>query len=259
MSFQHKVMASRFELKYLITEEMALRVRDFVQQHLEIDPYGAGKKDLSYPVHSLYLDSDNWEIYWRTINGDKNRFKLRIRYYSESPKVPIFFEIKRRMKDVILKQRCGIRPPYVQSVLCGQLPKPEEMLSPDDPEEGASIHRFIELMMSVNAKPKLHVAYDREAYVHPTNDECRVTMDRNVRCVTRFDGRITTTMENPFVCTQNVVILELKFTERFPTWYAELVRTFNCFQSGAAKYVEGQMMYAGRMLPAKDVVRNLVL
>jgi len=35
------------------------------------------------------------------------------------------------------------------------------------------------------------------------------------------------------------VILELKFTARYPNWFRDLVETFNCMQMGAAKYSEG--------------------
>ena len=68
-----------------------------------------------------------------------------------------------------------------------------------------------------------------------------------------------TKMENPFVCTEDLVILELKFRGRFPNWYRDLVQVFHCFQCGAAKFVEGTMMYAGRHLHANDVIRNMVL
>jgi hypothetical protein len=56
-----------------------------------------------------------------------------------------------------------------------------------------------------------------------------------------------------------VVILELKFTGRFPNWYRELVRAFDLMQGGAAKYCEGTLLCAGRNLPAQDVVRTMVL
>ena len=46
---------------------------------------------------------------YRTINGDKNRYKLRLRFYEDNPHAPVFFEIKRRMNDAIMKQRCGIK------------------------------------------------------------------------------------------------------------------------------------------------------
>src|SRR6185295_3618064 len=128
MTQDHTLMGSRFELKYLIPNEVALRARDFVQRHLELDEYGIGKPNLSYPVYSLYLDSPDWKIYWRTVNGDKNRYKLRIRYYTDNPEVPVYFEIKRRMKDVILKQRCGVYREGLQHCLAGHIP-PDKMIA----------------------------------------------------------------------------------------------------------------------------------
>jgi SPX domain protein involved in polyphosphate accumulation len=98
-----KLQKSRFEQKYIITEEQALQIRDFVQAYLELDENGVGKPNFSYPVHSLYLDSNDLKLYWTTINGDKNRFKLRIRFYNNKPETPVFFEIKRRMNNCIMK------------------------------------------------------------------------------------------------------------------------------------------------------------
>lgn len=249
-------MESRYELKYHLSHSVALRVRDFVRQHLELDEYGDGKPDFSYPVHSLYLDSDDWQIYWRTINGDKNRFKLRVRYYTDDPKAPVFFEIKRRMKDIILKQRCAVRRGGEHFVLAGQFPPPE-LIASSDGASRFSLERFMQLMLQLNARPKMHIGYLREAYVSSHNNEVRVTMDRTVRAVPRFDGRLTTVMENPLVCTENKVILELKFTGRFPNWYRDLVRTFGCFQTGAAKYVESTSLHLGRDLPERDIARSL--
>jgi hypothetical protein len=258
MSQDHTLMASRFELKYLIPNEIALKVRAFVQQHLDLDEFGEGKPNLSYPIHSLYLDSDDWKIYWRTVNGDKNRYKLRIRYYSDEPTSPVYFEIKRRMKDVILKDRCGVRREAVKYVLSGHLPPPELILTRSAKEQ-QSLAEFIRLMLHLNAHPKMHVAYEREAYVSRFNNEFRITMDRAVRAQPRDVGVLTTKMENPLVCTEDVVILELKFTGRYPNWYRDLVQVFHCFQSGAAKFVEGTMMYGGRRQHANDVIRNMVL
>jgi len=100
-----RMQQQRFELKYLITEKVALRIRDFVSSYLEIDEYGASKPNLSYPVHSLYLDSNDLKTYHQTLNGTRNRFKLRLRFYDDRPETPIFFEIKRRVNNCIQKQR----------------------------------------------------------------------------------------------------------------------------------------------------------
>src|SRR5882672_12799942 len=114
-----RMQQSRFELKYLIPEDTALKVRDFVRCYLDFDEYSVGKPNYSYPVHSLYLDSDDLKLYWDTINGDKNRFKLRLRYYSTNADTPVFFEIKRRMNNCILKQRGGIPQDSINHLLSG--------------------------------------------------------------------------------------------------------------------------------------------
>jgi hypothetical protein len=259
MAQDHTLMSSRFELKYLIPEKTALQVRTFVQQYLEVDEFGVGQPNLSYPVHSLYLDSDDLEIQRRTVNGDKNRWKLRVRYYNESEKTPVFFEIKRRMKDVILKQRATVRRSAAPRILAGHLPQPGDLKS-SSPEELAAIHRFVELQMEVNAAPKMHVAYDREAYVNNFNNEVRITMDRNVRGVPRPGGELLVSMKEPYVCTDDIVVLELKFTGRFPNWYRDLVEHFDCFQTGAAKYLETTFMHQGERwgLHPKEQFRSMV-
>ena len=232
-----RMQQSRFELKYLISETTAERVRDFVRCYLAMDEYSVGRPNYSYPVHSLYLDSDNLEIYWRTVNGDKNRFKLRLRYYSDNPDTPVFFEIKRRMKDVILKQRGGVRQSAVGLVLNGHHPEEHHMIT-KDPGSLVAVQRFQALMMELNAKPKSHIFYQREAYV-ADNDEVRVTMDRDVYSEPNLSSTIKVKMTKPVHSYAGFVILELKFTNRFPNWFRELVRVAESMQCGAAKYVSG--------------------
>jgi hypothetical protein len=246
------MQASRFELKYLIDEATAVRVRDFALCYLNMDPYGVGQPDYSYPVHSLYLDSDDLQIYWRTVNGDKNRYKLRLRYYSEKEGTPVFFEIKRRMKDIIQKQRGGVRHAAVPRLLSGLLPDAADLIT-NDPNHMVAIQRFIGLMMEVNATPRAHIYYKREAYVSD-DDEVRVTMDREVLSEPNLSGRIKTAMANPVHSYAGFVILELKFTNSFPKWFGDLVRTTNAIQTGAAKYVSGVTQIGPRPLHAKVTV-----
>ncbi len=239
---------SRFELKYLINEAMAERVRDFVRCYLSMDEFSVGKPNYSYPVHSLYLDSDNLEIYWRTINGDKNRFKLRLRYYSDHPDSPVFFEIKRRMKDIILKQRGGVKLSAVPLLLSGHFPEPEHLVG-KGPKGLIAVQKFCQLMTELHAKPKSHIFYQREAYVSD-DDEVRVTMDRDVYSDAQLEPRIQIKMDKPVHSFVGFVILELKFTNRFPNWFRELVRMANVMQCGAAKYVSGIQLLGHRRLRA---------
>jgi len=243
-----RMQQSRFELKYLINEGTAGRVRDFVRCYLSLDEYGAGKPDYSYLVHSLYLDSDNLDIYWRTVNGDKNRYKLRLRYYSDQPDSPVFFEIKRRMKDIILKQRGAVRQSAVPFLLSGHFPAPEHMLG-KSPDGLSAVQKFCRLMNGLQARPRSHIRYLREAYVSD-DDEVRVTMDRDVCSEPNLEPCIKVKMTRPVRSFTGQVILELKFTNRFPNWFRELVRMASVMQCGAAKYASGVQQIGHRRLGA---------
>lgn len=235
---EDRVQLQRLELKYVIREEVALQVRDFVSAYLEIDEYGASRPNLSYSVHSLYLDSDDLVLYWNTINGNKNRYKLRLRFYENRPEAPVYFEIKRRMNDAILKQRGGVRREAVDWILAGHLPEPGHLVS-NDPKHLAALQRFSQLMNQHHCVPKAHVAYLREAWISPHNNSVRVTLDRKVFCDPEPTARLSTDLVDPVLVFGNWVVLELKFTGRYPDWFRELVRVFNLAQCSAAKYVDG--------------------
>lgn len=247
-----KLQASRFEQKYIITEEIALQIRDFVRSYLELDENGVGKPNFSYPVHSLYLDSDDLKLYWSTINGDKNRFKLRLRFYNTNPETPVFFEIKRRMNNCIMKQRGGVRREHVEWLLSGHLPQHEHLVS-SNPKQYQSLQRFSELMHSINAKPKVHIAYLREAYVPHDDNSARLTMDRLVRSEPELTPRLHTQMLDPILVWGKEIVLELKFTNRFPDWFRQLVQVFGLRQCGAAKYVDGVALLGEYRLDSKNV------
>lgn len=234
---EDRMQRQRFERKYRISEPLALTIRDFLTTELEVDEFGAGHPQLSYPVHSLYLDSDDLETYWMTINGDRNRFKLRLRFYDDNPETPVFFEIKQRVDDIIMKQRAGVRKAAVPFILAGQLPEPDMMLS-QQPKHLVAIQKFCELRQSLDAKPKVHVAYLREAWIHPDTDAVRVTFDRQVQGDAEPTIQFRTEMLRPVKPFRQEVILEIKFTDRFPDWLREMVETFDLVRCGAAKYCE---------------------
>jgi hypothetical protein len=58
-------------------------------------------------------------------------------------------------------------------------------------------------------------------------------------CEPRFSSAAGTRVENPVYTYGKNVILELKFTDRFPDWFRDLTRVFDLMQYSAAKYAEG--------------------
>lgn len=241
MSQDHRLQQQRFELKYLVEESLMGHIRDFVSSYLELDEYGVGQPNLSYPVHSLYLDSEGMHTHHAWVNGTKNRFKLRLRYYNDRPDSPVFFEVKGRVDNCILKKRCGVRRDAVASLLNGQWPRPEQFIT-REPRHFAALERFLLLMDSINARPKAHNAYAREAWVSPHDNSIRVTFDRNIRIEPHFKPSTDVGMSEPTPLYSPVVVLELKFTDRFPNWFNGLVQRFNLMQSSSAKYSGGVLL-----------------
>ena len=82
-----RLQTQRFELKYLVSEETARAVRRFVSCHLKPDEFASTLPDNAYPVHSLYLDSPGLTTYQAVQAGEKNRYKLRIRYYTDQKRL----------------------------------------------------------------------------------------------------------------------------------------------------------------------------
>jgi SPX domain protein involved in polyphosphate accumulation len=238
MSQDHRVQQQRFELKYLIDDNIARSIRDFVSSYLELDDYAVGRPNFSYPVHSLYLDSDDLKTHVATINGTKNRFKLRLRYYDDKPNTPVFFEVKARVDNCILKQRCGVKKHAVPLLVAGQLPEPDDLFS-KEPRHLVALQRFNYFLQQLGARPKAHNSYLREAWVSTHDNSVRVTFDRRVLIEPYFKAHPVIEMSSPVRVFPEYTILELKFTTRFPDWFKELVRVFSLMQFSSAKYSEG--------------------
>ena len=235
-----RAQRQRREIKYLIREDEALAIRSYLSSYLEPDENALGKPDNSYSVHTLYLDSNHLATYRAANDGDRNRFKLRIRYYDEDPQSPVFFEIKRRINEGIVKLRARVKREAVHSLLSGESPMPEHLYKWSD-RQWTDLLEFWHLVERLQAAPRAHNAYMREAYVN-ADATVRVTLDRAVRMGPEFGGELGTEIEDAVEVFAGNVILELKFTERMPTWLIEMVRGFELKSSGAAKYVQGVEM-----------------
>ncbi len=236
-----RLQPQRFELKYIVEEPVARAVRDFVASYLEIDDFASTCPDLSYPVHSLYLDSDDFALYQSTINGDRNRYKLRLRFYENRPGAPVYCEIKRRADNTISKQRAPVVREAVDTVLAGQLPEDVKIPS-DNPEHRRALEEFCRRLVRLGARPRVHVAYVREAWMPREGNAVRVTIDRRVRSCPEPTARLVPEMENAIEVFPGRAILEIKFNGRFPDWCAELARVFGLRPTSAAKYVDGVVL-----------------
>ena len=236
MPVTHDMQAQRFELKYLIAPSLKQPIRDFISAYLELDPFAQISPDYAYASHSVYLDSPSLRTHQATQSGDRNRFKLRLRYYDEKAESPVFLEVKRRDGEVIKKMRCMVPRASLSSVLAGDT-------SSLRTKDLAGYSNFSHLMHQLQATPRAYVAYNREAWVSRHDNSVRVTMDRDVLVEPKFDLTPQVITKRPVSPFGEQIVLELKYTARYPEWFRSLVQRFNLMQSGGPKYSTGVTLY----------------
>ncbi len=213
-----RMQRQRFELKYVLDEVTALRIRKFAGSRLELDEAGVDNSTLSYRVNSIYLDSPHLLTFWDWVNSNRNRFKLRMRFYDPAEDKPVFLEIKRRVASCIVKERCAIRKCAAPFILAGQFP-PDKWIFSREVKHRVALEHFIEIVSRICAHPQALVTYLREAYVDPQNEGVRVTLDREVRIAPRDNLDFSLDLSRWVEPFGNQVILELKFNNRFPNWF----------------------------------------
>jgi hypothetical protein len=227
---------SRYELKYLIDEQRASRIREFIGSHLVPDPHADPRHHNCYAVHSLYLDNPGLELLRGSLEGLRNRFKLRIRFYDADPQQPVFLEIKRRLDGVITKQRAMVARGGLERLLAQQ--RLDQAKRRDEGPEAAAAHRdFCHSCRQLGALGMVYVSYLREAYVGVNSEPIRVTLDRHLVTERYHAGAPLAPPVHPCRVLRSSVILEMKFSDRFPHWMQNLARTFDLCRVSVPKYV----------------------
>ena len=230
------LQVSRHELKYLVSESQASAVRSEIQAYLRPDK-NTGSDEHGYRVQSLYLDSRDSQCYNETLCGNKNRFKLRIRFYDDSPTSPVFLEIKRRVTLIIKKQRAAVSRAAALDLLKGHSASPA-MLLKDGAAQRDGLASFCRLRDQLAAVGKVFVDYQREAWEGACDNQYRVTFDRNVRGSIYVPGSGLTVPPQSALSGIQGVVLEMKYTNRPAPWMNEIARRHNLQPVSVPKYVE---------------------
>jgi len=227
-----RTLGCRYELKYRINESKAQAITQFMRPYISLDHYSRLQPDKSYPIVSLYLDSANLHLCRQTMEGSKNRFKLRIRSYTDDVSYPRFFEIKRRMNTIIIKSRARVMNEDVNTLLSGSAPSVQ--LYGEDEE---TLRQFQFYVNSIAARPTVRVRYMRQAYEGDSENRVRITFDRQLAY--NLSAEATVGMGGPgwkYHPTHDV-ILEIKFTDCYPAWLSRMVKCFNLRSRSVSKYV----------------------
>jgi hypothetical protein len=225
---------SRYECKYLVSPKVADAIRGFIQPFMVPDVYARRCEGNRYPICSLYFDSLDLHLYRQTAAGEKNRFKVRVRSYSDDAAAPVFLEVKCRTNDVILKRRARLPRSVAMEILdTGN----SAWLSANAGDLLADLEFFNGHVTIANARPFLRVRYVREAYEAVGGDPLRITLDTDIAWLPTsnvdFNLGATGWIPTPVRGT----VLEIKFTDRYPAWVAQMIGAYGLQRQSVAKYV----------------------
>jgi SPX domain protein involved in polyphosphate accumulation len=226
----------RYERKYVVTEAAADAIRRFVTSYLDRDIYMAGKGPTGYRIHSLYFDTPGYALYRQTMEGHKNRYKLRIRFYDELPHSPAFLEVKRRTTETIHKLRAAVSKSAAEKLLGGTRLKVADLLSTNEASVRA-LDEFCDRREKMRLEGAAYVCYQREAYVSRAAESLRVTFDRQIVGQTYHSDCSLALPEQKAVIEPKGVVLELKYNGRIPHWMHDLVGSFRLDRTPFSKYV----------------------
>ncbi len=241
--------SGRLELKYLIGERTATRIRSQLAPFCDEDENQSsnGAATRGYPVCSLYLDTPSLSFHRAKESGHAERFKLRVRGYA--PGSGFWLEHKRRSNDLVHKSRARFYDQPLEDAAHGR-----GKLLKDDDAARRTAEGFAKRVCETGAAPTLLVRYDRQAFVSHVDSYARVTFDRNVE----FQRTNRWTLEgDPFAwhglqervaadLPRPLVILEIKCGLAVPTWLGNIVRSNELRRRSVSKYSLG--IYSTRRL-----------
>jgi SPX domain protein involved in polyphosphate accumulation len=226
------MLSRRYELKYRIPESKARAIERYVQPYIAADQYSRKCPDYQYPISSLYFDSNELHLCRETIEKKVNRFKLRVRCYDDNPETPCFFEIKRRLNMVILKDRARVPKTSFSDII--QAHRIPEDLHKKDIEV---LHQFLLYVQILQARPVVLVRYMRQAFEDDSCNRVRITFDRKLSFKAVDHPVITVNGSGWQRIPMDFVILEIKFNNQYPAWLSDMVKIFDLKQTAMSKYV----------------------
>ncbi len=205
-------------MKYLLTEEHALRIESELSRWLVLDPHS---EDIEgYRTTTVYCDTPAFDVFHRT--RPHARRKYRLRRYGDSETV--FVERKSKRGTRVRKFRTQLAASDLTR------------LSHEHSCGARDCEWFRQTIRQYRLAPVVAVTYARRAWLGTWSGEpVRVTFDRDIR-----GGSHRIWSAEPPSRSQGVladrVVCELKFHGMVPGPFVELARTFRLIPATASKY-----------------------
>ena len=212
----------RVEKKYLLTEEQYTDFMNRIRSYLTADEFGV------YTICNIYLDTDNHELIRRSMEKPVYKEKLRLRSYGvPNEEDRVFLEIKKKYRGIVYKRR-------VEMPLKDAMAYITKGIYPQ--EYDCQILREIDYMIGFyDLKPRLYLAYDRQAFYITNQPEIRFTVDRKIR--SREENlELSKGDEGQLLFGTDMRLIEIKAPVALPEWFVTILSELQIYPNSFSKY-----------------------
>ena len=211
----------RVEIKYL------LNVDEYNELKKKLDKYI--KPDI-YPnsvICNIYFDNDDFELINKSINKPIYKEKVRLRSYNiPSKDTTVFLEVKKKYKGIVGKRRIAASLKDINNYL----------YNGKELKESVNYREIDNIIKRKKLKPKIYVAYNREAYVG-INDEFRITFDSNLRS-RALDLDLSLGDSGKLFFKEPTYIVEIKTLDSMPIYLSDILNKLKIYPTSFSKVGE---------------------
>lgn len=211
----------RVEKKYLLTAEEYERLYARLSPYIQMDQYGL------HTICNIYYDTDQFELVRHSIEKPPYKEKLRLRSYG-IPQMDgeVFLEIKKKWEGIVYKRRISMNLEEAKAYLEEGRPL----------GQSGQIEREIDYFIQFyQPKPKLYIAYDREAYFAGEDETLRITFDRNIRS-REEDLQLELGDAGKLLLDRGCRLMEIKVSAAYPMWLVNILSELKIYPISFSKY-----------------------
>ena len=220
----------RYELKYLITDQLRDKILPEILSHMESDAYCRGNRP--YTICNVYYDTVDSDLIRTSLAKPYHKEKLRLRSYSPhvEPEERVYLEIKKKTGGIVHKRRASMTAreagEFIEHSTC---PNASNYMDTQILGEIASFLRIHPV------SPMTYIAYRRLAYFDRDDKDFRLTFDFDIK-TRRTDVTLTSDDKGTQLLPPGLCLMEVKISGAVPLWLARLLSENKIYRTGFSKY-----------------------
>ena len=209
----------RVEIKYLIDENKYKNLKEELNSYIKPDLY------FKSIICNIYFDNDNYELINKSIDKPIYKEKVRLRSYNiPNSNSDVYLEVKKKYEGVVGKRRIKAKLKDINDYLYNNKKL----------DESVNYNEINNVIKRNNLRPKIYVAYDREAYVGIENKSLRITFDSNLR--TRSDNLDLSKGDNGILYFDKpMYIVEIKTLDSIPLFLSNILTKLKIYPTSFSK------------------------